>query len=535
MNSVAADIFRFPDLSGIASELEAGSVPSMGGIDVTGITADSRNIHPGNIFVAIDGATFDGHNYLGEAVQKGCAALVVQAEKAAMVEGYNVPVLKVVDTRIAFAKLAAAFYGHPEQQLIMVGVTGTNGKTTTCYILESIIKEAGFSPGVIGTVSYRYQGFEKQATLTTPEPDELFNMFRDMVDNGVTHLLMEVSSHSVVQKRLAGLNYDVAVFTNLTRDHLDFHADMDEYFQAKKELFTGHLKNTGAAVVLGSSERSNDSGPDWGSKLVDELRESGEFGELDGAGKTILECGDFGEIRLTDIQMDFNGIKAKLLCPSGQYSFHTPLTGRFNIENILAAAGAGVALGLNVEQICNGISGTAQVPGRLQRVGDGLPAVFVDFAHTPDALANVIKALKSLGNNRLIVLFGCGGDRDRGKRRLMGEIAARLAEVVVVTSDNPRSEDPMDIIDEIERGIAADSGSDLKKNEAEHILTFGNHGYDTIESRKEAIETVIAHCKADDVVLICGKGHEDYQIIGEEKIHFDDRQEALRCIAERNP
>ncbi|MBU0480654.1 MAG: UDP-N-acetylmuramoyl-L-alanyl-D-glutamate--2,6-diaminopimelate ligase [Proteobacteria bacterium] len=533
MITSAADSRKLPFLEDVVQGLGIALVPGVAGIQLKGITADSRRVLPGFLFVAIEGGRSDGHDFLVSAVNQGCAALLVQSDRAERAAGLGVPVLVARDPRKTFAGLVAAFYGHPERELVMIGVTGTNGKTTTCYILESILKAAGFSPGVIGTVSYRYQGFEKKASLTTPEPEELFRLFRDMVDEGVTHLLMEVSSHSLIQSRLVGVLFDVAVFTNLSRDHLDFHGEMEGYYLAKRELFTRYLKKAGAAVILGEISQGKGEGAEWGLRLKDDLLAGNDFGPGEKSPHRLVNCGvEKGEVYFSALEMNLAGITGELSGPGGRAGFKTSLTGRFNLENIVVAAGAGFALGLEAEEICRGISMTGQVPGRLEKVGDGTKCrVFVDYAHTPDALVNVLETLKYLGNSRLVVVFGCGGDRDRGKRPLMGRDAASHAEVVIITSDNPRSEEPLAIMKEIEQGIINDGVPLMKKKSGETLLREGLRGYDMIESRKEAIEVVIANCRPDDVVLISGKGHEDYQIIGDLKMHFDDRQEALRCLA----
>ena len=508
-------------------------------LPIAGLTADSRQVCPGWLFVAVSGGTVDGHEFLAQAVARRAAAVLV--EKPGKVPGGlsgKVAVVTVADSRAALAGLAASYYRHPERGLKIYGITGTNGKTTTSYLLEEMVRAAGGEPGVIGTVNYRFRGRERAGSFTTPEPLALFALMREMVDGGVTHLVMEVSSHALVQGRLHGLSFDLALFTNLSRDHLDFHGSMEQYFAAKKSLFTGHLKSEGAAlVVLGEGEADGD----WGGRLAKELLTTGNFREVlrevpgHRAGRRIiplLTCGrQRGGMRVVRADLSLAGTGAELLFPDGtRLTVNSTLVGEFNLENILTAVGGGWLAGFAPSQLAEGVSAMHRVPGRLERVevpGSDGRQVFVDYAHTPDALARVLSTLRGLGGGRLVVVFGCGGDRDRGKRPLMGEAAGGLADVVLITSDNPRSEEPLAIMAEIEKGLmSADSHPLLPRLRAESILAGGGRGYDLIPSRRQAIRLAVGLARPGDVVLLAGKGHEDYQIIKGQRFHFDDRQEA---------
>lgn len=507
---------------------------------ISGIVADSRQAGPGKLFVAVKGETVDGHDYLAAAVKLGCAGVVVERKPA---EELGVPVLLVSDGRRAVAELAASFHGHPERELKIVGITGTNGKTTTSYLLESMIRAGGGEPGVLGTVSYRYRGREEDASFTTPEPLVLYGLLREMVDNGVDHLIMEVSSHALVQERLHGIKFDVAAFTNLSHEHLDFHGDMDGYFQAKRRLFLDYLKKEGVAVIMLADEEGC-----WGERLVTELLAAGfqRYGDHLPAkggdpGNLLLTCGRTrGDLHVAEAEITLEGIRAEIVGLGDEVVFSSPLVGDFNLLNMATALGIGHVLGLSEKQLGDGLAGTASVPGRLERVRPaagrefavGKCRVFVDFAHTPDALAGVLRSVRALCKGRLVVVFGCGGDRDRGKRPVMGEIAGSLAEVVIITTDNSRSENPRHIMADIEKGLVAGEQVVLPRLKAAAMLTGGLPGYDVIESRSEAIRVAIAHASGDDVVLICGKGHETYQLVGDKKYFFDDRLEARKYLTE---
>ena len=495
--------------------------------EVTAVTADSRRVVPGSLFVAVRGEKADGRAFIPEAVRRGCLAVAV--EEGADIDALAVPVLVVADTHAALAGAAAAWHGHPARDLRLIGITGTNGKTTTSWLLEALLLHAGHRPGVIGTVDYRYHGPDGlhvlcQAPLTTPDPVTLQGLLRTMVDGGATHVVMEVSSHALEQDRLGPVQFDVALFTNLSRDHLDYHQTMERYFAAKKRLFERHLKEDGSAVIVHETAEGESA---WGERLAALLPD-----------RRVFRCG-FSmqcEVRATDLVQAMTGFSCVLHLGNEQGSFSSPLTGGYNVLNILAAAATGLGLGLPAEQIRTGLAQVGRVPGRLERVtlaegaGAAGPTVFVDYAHTPDALENVLVSLRPLATGRLICVFGCGGDRDRGKRPLMGAIAARGADVAIVTSDNPRTEDPETIVAAVAIG-AADTGRQLHGVTALLTADPPTAGYAVLADRREAILAACSLARPEDTLLIAGKGHEDYQILGTEKQFFDDRLEATNALA----
>jgi UDP-N-acetylmuramyl-tripeptide synthetase len=481
------------------------------------------------LFVAIPGLTVDGHAYLEAAVKKGCAAVLVGRGRCRGWKHDKVACLEAADTPKALGQAAAGFHGHPARRMLMIGITGTNGKTTTTYLLESIIRQAGGNPGVIGTVNYRYNAVEIPAPFTTPEPVSLHRILAEMADNGVTHVIMETSSHALEQKRVAGILFDAALFTNLSRDHLDFHGNMESYFASKKMLFGEYLKQDGKAVVIRDDREASDI--DWGRRLLAELRADKALGYTGKKGRTLVECGfSGGAVAVREAQESLGGTVARLATPEGELQLRSGLVGTFNLKNLLGAVGVAVALHIPGEKIAEGIARAQAAPGRLERVA--APAgvnVFVDFAHSPDALANVLQTMRRLTAGRLIVVFGCGGDRDRGKRPLMGRVAGTMADVAVLTSDNPRSEQPADILRDIEAGILE---TGMPRLRLEAILQGeAMRGYDVLSSRRQAIRETIRHARPGDVVLVCGKGHETYQITPEGKFFFDDRLEAAAQAA----
>jgi len=480
--------------------------------EIEAICYDSRKAVPQSLFVAIEGLAVDGHRFVTDALARGAAAVVASQPVAA-----NVPVVRVPDSRAALARLACRFYGNPAREMTLLGVTGTNGKTTVTYLLEAILKRAGKRPGVVGTINYRYADKVFDNPVTTPESLELQAILRQMADAGVTHAVMEVSSHALDLHRVDGCRYDLAVFTNLTQDHLDHHGDMERYWASKRRLFSDFLK-------------AADSGfPTRAVVNTDDPRGRELAGGMGSAGLRTAAYGD-GDIVPMGVIRDLAGIRGSIVTPAGEIPFSSSLVGDFNLENILSAAGAALALGLPLASIAAGIDGTACVPGRLERIGsDRGPTVFVDYAHTPDALENAITALRTLTTARIITVFGCGGDRDTSKRPIMGAIAARLSDLAVVTSDNPRSEDPLAIIAQVEAGVRQAGNRRI----AAAALGNGWQGsaYLVQPDRMAAIETAIRAAGSDDAVLIAGKGHETYQILAHETIHFDDREAARQVLA----
>ena len=478
------------------------SLKNLDGVDIQHVTSDSRKMTPQTLFVAVRGLVTDGHQYISAAISQGAKVIVVEKTQAT-----DAVQIEVSDSREALAHLACALYHHPTKELVMAGVTGTNGKTTSTYLLESVFKEASFKPGVIGTVNYRYLEKEFPASHTTPESTEFQALLREMKTKGVSHVAMEVSSHALKLRRVDGSHFDIALFTNLTQDHLDFHGDFKDYFESKKRLFTELIpkseKKQKASVI-------NLDDP-YGQKLYQELKKENQqvFGFSLKNSKA--------EIYVKKFQFDLNGLKADLQTPKGAMAIESLLLGEHNLSNILGVVGCSLALEIPVETIQKGIWNLKNVPGRLERVDVGQPfLVLVDYAHTDDALKNVGQALQKLKKHRLLTVFGCGGDRDRKKRPLMAQAAKAFSDFVIVTSDNPRTEDPHEIIKEILVGF---------EGKKEGVLVEAD--------RRVAISKAISMAKPQDIILIAGKGHEDYQIIGKTKIHFDDREVATEALCLR--
>ena len=471
----------------------------------------SQQVKPGGLFVAIAGHAADGHDYIDDAIQRGAVAVVSQKE----ISG-KTPNIRVADTRQALADIAACFFGHPSERLTVIGITGTNGKTTSAYLVESILQQAGFEAGVIGTINYRYAGQTFDNPTTTPESLDLQRILADMLRAGVSHVVMEVSSHAIDQHRIRSCWFDVAAFINLSQDHLDFHGDMKSYWASKKKLFTEYLvegpKKRHAVAVINCDNKN-------GSELeaivnVPVIRT--------GSRPNDTVCA-------ANARCDRNGIAGEISTPGGKFHFESRLIGKHNLENILCAVGVGSALNLPVEDLRSGIEAVSVIPGRLEHIENSASRfVYVDYAHTPEALENVIKALSAVMQRRIICVFGCGGDRDKEKRPLMGEIAARLCNLTVVTSDNPRTEDPMAIIAQILDGTRKANGRDYSVSALK--AGFDEKGYVVEADRQRAIQLGIAASQAGDTVLIAGKGHETYQILGRSTIAFDDRQEARKAL-----
>ena len=487
--------------------------------DIVSIHYHTADVQPGGLFVAIPGLAADGHDFIDRAVAKKAAAVV-----AARPVDAPVPVIVTGDTRAALALLSARFYGNPAADLVLIGLTGTNGKTTTAYIIESILAQAGLSVGVIGTIEYRFAGRRGENPMTTPESSDLQRILCEMRHAGVTHVVMEVSSHALDLARVYGCRFAAAVFTNLSQDHLDYHPDMAHYWACKKRLFTEHLANTGksaAAVINSNDGRAAD--------LIESLP-SGK------SAPVILTTGDApaATIRPVACTTSGAGMSVTLATPSGPLDIRSPLVGRHNLENVMNAVAVGLHLDVPLETIGRGVASLAAVPGRLEPVPNNQGIyVYVDYAHTPDALENVLQALVPLRQAGIICVFGCGGDRDRAKRPLMGAIAGRLSDITVVTSDNPRTEDPEAIIAEI---LDGDLQSSPRLDPAG--LKSGNarrNGHLVEPDRHRAIKLAIDLAHPGDIVLIAGKGHETYQIRGTEKIGFDDRTEAGAALEALNP
>ena len=458
-------------------------------VDICSIEYDSRKAGEGSIFCCVVGLLFDGHTFAEGAVAQGAAALLVERELP-----LDVPQIVVPNARKAMAEMAACFYGHPEKQLTMLGVTGTNGKTTTTYMVKAIAEQAGKKVGIIGTIRNMIGSESLHTDRTTPESVDLFRLLRMMADAGVELVVMEVSSHALEQHRVHGITFDVGLFTNLTQDHLDYHKSFDNYLHAKKILFYNSRK----AVV--------NVDDDYADRMMADLT----------IPITTFGVRDRADITATDIDITTDGVQFDLHTPEGDVLMHLQTPGLFSVFNAMGATGIAQAIGIRLADIKAGLEKLSSVSGRLEAVRTDRPfSVFVDYAHTPDALENVLKTVREFAKARVICVFGCGGDRDRAKRPIMGEIAGRFSEFCIITSDNPRTEDPMAIIETIEEGTKR-SGTK----------------YTVIENRKEAIRYALSIAKDNDVIMIAGKGHENYQEINGTKYHFDDKEIVEALLAE---
>lgn len=490
-------------------------------LDITSIHSSAQDVKPGGLFIAIKGFKADGHDYIDQALANGAAA-VVTSRKIAEKNSHAIMV-EVKNTRKAMSSIAARFYGNPSNSMVVTGITGTNGKTTTTWILESILKTAGHEVGVIGTVNFRYKGRIFDNPITTPESIDLHKILARMKEAGVTHVLMEVSSHAIDMHRVRDCLFDTAIFTNLTRDHLDYHKTMDAYFACKKRLFTRPNGAAGSCCCaqkkLMSVINVNNA---WGRELSALLSTETTITTTSGNGSNESGNGENPKSLLStsEVEDSISGLKGNIHIGPDSFHFKSSLAGEFNLENIICAAGAAHALGISLKDIKKGIETCQGVPGRLERIDNsGERHIFVDYAHTPDALESILKTLKMRAPARIITLFGCGGDRDNSKRPVMGEIAACYSDIIVVTSDNPRSEDPGTIIMEIMAGVekataAQGSGADKDMKGKKVIIE---------PDRAEALKKSIKLSQSGDIVIAAGKGHETYQIIHSGKIDFDDR------------
>ncbi len=482
-------------------------------VEILGLSYDSRRVVPGGLFFALRGAAVDGHAFLSRAVAAGASGLVVE-DDSNLPDG--IPCVTVPDSRLAMSRMAAAFNGHPTAGVPLIGITGTNGKTTTTYLLESILEKAGIPAAVLGTINYRFRGTVLSAPHTTPESVDLQETIRRLIDLGARGVVMEVSSHALEQRRVDGCSFDVGIFTNLTRDHLDYHLDMDSYLASKQRLFSELLVP--------------DNGKPSRHAVVNIDDPAG--GRIAAATPCpVITYGLSGEAAITALEVLFStaGISGTLRTPAGDRAFHSDLLGRFNLYNILSAVAAACTLEIPLDVIVAGIREHGKVVGRLERIETGRDVtVLVDYAHTGDALENVLKTLLELEHRRIITVFGCGGDRDRGKRPIMGEVAGRCSDLAIVTSDNPRTEEPAAIMQEIRKGIVPLGLREY--DEADLVGGIRGQGFVLVASRREAIRLAARLAGPGDIVLIAGKGHEDYQIIGTEKHHFDDREEAAAAF-----
>ncbi len=512
--------------------IAADPVGEAAGVEITGLAYDSREVAPGDLFFCVSGFRSDGHEFAPEAVRAGAAALVVERPL-----GLGVPEVVVASARAAMAPAAARFYGEPARELRVVGVTGTNGKTTTTYLVRSLLEACGEQCGLLGTVKSVIGGEDRQVARTTPEAIDLQEDLRAMLDGGDRACAMEVSSHALELGRTDAIGFAAAIFTNLTQDHLDFHASMEDYFQAKRLLFVPAQISAGASEepAIGSATPTVsvvNVGDPYGRRLASELDSAVTF--------AVDAPADYSA---KDLRCGFAGCNFTLQTPEGQREIELPMPGRFNVANALGALAAVHAMGFDLDVLVAVLERGVRVPGRFEPVEEGQGfAVLVDYAHTPDSLENVLSSARELiaaGSGRVLCVFGAGGDRDRGKRPLMGEIAARLADVTIVTSDNPRSEDPEQIIEEILDGVIAPPGEvggyvGAVEHDAGSVRS-GSQGsrVRAIADRRAAIEETIACARRGDVVVIAGKGHEQGQEFkGGLKLPFDDvmvAREALRA------
>ncbi len=472
-----------------------GAVPP---VPVRGVQYDSRKLQGGEVFFAFPGERVDGHHFLPQAIEKGAAAVVSERPPET---GVAVPWVQVAHGRVALALASLNFYGHPDRRLKLTGVTGTNGKTTTVYLVDAMLRAAGFTTGYFGTIEQMIAGERRPTVNTTPESLDLVRMFVELEQRGGAHATFEVSSHALELRRVYGLAFHTVVFTNLTRDHLDFHGTMERYAAAKRRLLEGAGGPPPRYAVI-------HHGDPWGRK----------WEKLGGFEPLTYGLDNGAAITAGRVVSDFEGVRFTASTPVGRFAVRSPLLGKFNVLNLLAAIGVGISYNLTAEAIATGVAACRSVPGRLERLEGTQPfVVAVDYAHTDEALRSVIQAARELaaGKGRVITLFGCGGDRDRSKRPLMGEAAGSLSDLVVLTSDNPRSEDPLNII-----------------NDAVIGLQRANARYQVEADRAAAIRKAISEARAGDIVLLAGKGHETYQACAGRTVPFDDREVARRVLEE---
>ena len=503
-------------LNDLLEKIVATEIHGDGSVEITSLTCDSRAVSPGTLFFALRGSKVDGHRFIAQAVAAGAAAVVLEDETAAPT---TIPWIKVPDGRAAMGPMAARFQGEPTASRPLIGITGTNGKTTTTYLIEAILAAADIPAAVLGTISYRFGKTTIEASHTTPESTELQAAFAQLAHAGAGAFVMEVSSHALEQKRVDGCQFDVGIFSNLTRDHLDYHGTMESYLDAKVRFFSELLasspeKPRRRAVI----NRDDPAGAEMARRSAAPVITFGMAEEWDVHPKNVLST--------------VTGIRATLVTPAGEFDIASRLLGRFNLSNILAAVAAGVALELPLAALQEGIEQHQTVPGRMERVANGAGVTcLVDYAHTGDALENVLATVGEIATGRIITVFGCGGDRDNGKRPIMGSIAATMSDLAIVTSDNPRTEDPGTILAEIRAGIEPLAIREYELSELSD--GFEEKGFVLVENRREAIGLAIALARPADMVLLAGKGHEDYQIIGTEKHHFDDREEAAAFFTKK--
>ncbi len=490
------------------SDVVSGKLKGDGGIPVTDVTHDSRRAGPGSLFVAVRGGLFDAHKFIPQVIEQGAVGVISELEPSAEfrqgVESKTAAWLQVENVRRAMALAAAEVHHHPSRELQLVGITGTNGKTTTAYLIASIPEAAGEPVAMTGTVEYRLGAERRKAERTTPEATDMQRLLRQAVEIGCKTAVMEASSQAMDFHRCDALEYAVAVFSNLTRDHLDYHKTMENYWYAKQRLFDGRLGTRPRVSVINADDP-------YGVELAERL-------EKEGLRVVRYAVKSEAEVTARDAEFSLEGMSFSLKTPVAEKEFHSPLVGPPHIYNTLAAVASGLALGYELEVITRALEKCTGAPGRFERVPhDGDFAVVVDYAHSDDALLNVLRTAREVTKGKIITVFGCGGDRDGSKRAPMGEAAGSLSDVVILTSDNPRTEDPEKILADAEVGIQK-TGKPYRK----------------IADRREAIHQAISEASSNDLVLIAGKGHEDYQIIGREVFHFDDKEVAREALEARS-
>ena len=497
-------------LEGVEIRKITGETPK----EIEGVAYHSQKVGKGFLFAAIRGLEVDGHQFIEEAIQEGAEAVLLEEERAIP----NRTMILVPNSRQALAKISSNFYGDPSSQVRLIGITGTNGKTTTTYLLESILKRAGYAVGVIGTVNYRFGQKITSAPNTTPESLDLQRILWEMVKGKTSHVIMEVSSHGLDLDRIFGCQFDGVVFTNFTSDHLDYHKTLEHYFESKRKLFSDSLTRSQKAKRFAVTNHDDPRG----EEIVKEI------------DLPVIRYGlsPSCDVSADQVVLTLEGLSCRIRTPKGEFPIHSKLIGEFNLYNILAAVATGIGMDVPLEAIRDGVEGLEGVSGRFEMVGNLKKIqVIVDYAHTHDALERVLLGLRSIqSNGKIITVFGCGGDRDRTKRPLMGEVAGRYSDLAILTSDNPRTEDPLAIMDEVEKGFKTLPLEEWHRDEIK--LWRSKKGYLKVPDRREAIRMAIRLAQPLDTVLIAGKGHEDYQIIGKKKFPFDDRVEAKKALEE---
>jgi UDP-N-acetylmuramoyl-L-alanyl-D-glutamate--2,6-diaminopimelate ligase len=488
--------------------------------DIKGIAYHSKQIGKDFLFAAIRGSEADGHRFVQEAIERGAEAVVLEEEQ----EVSNRTMIVVPNSRQALAEISANFYGDPSSRVRLIGITGTNGKTTTTYLLESIFEKAGWTVGVIGTINYRFGQKTIPAPNTTPESLDLQKILWEMFKGGTSHVIIEVSSHGLDLDRVFGCQFDGVVFTNLTPEHLDYHKTLDHYFQSKRKLFLDYLMKSRKERRFAVTNHDDPKGEEM----------------VKGIDLPVIRYGlaPSCDVTADQVTSSFEGLSCRVTTPKGDISIQSKLIGDFNLYNILAAVAVGIGMDVPLRILKEGVEGLEGVSGRFEKVENqrGIH-VIVDYAHTHDALEHVLLGLKSIlesgnqNNGKMITVFGCGGDRDRTKRPLMGEVAGKYSDLAILTSDNPRTEDPLAILEEVEKGLRS---LPLKKWDSNEIMLWRSRkGYLKVPDRREAIRMAIRLAQSTDTVLIAGKGHEDYQIIGKKRFPFDDRIEAKKALEEK--